>query len=209
MMKCSDTRPLLSFLAEKETEPLETLETRRHLDNCRPCARRAEGMARLMDRFDALPEHEPPEDLTPAIMSRLREMRARLAAEHPGGLAAKWTGLAVMIGSSLAALSSSAGQTSLKTLSKPFASIAGLLSGASLFRDIDELLSGAAPALFRVATTRLGNDVVLETGSDLTITLQILATFLVLLFTLAIPVLGATAWFLRSGPGRPDSGRRP
>ena len=86
MMNCAEVRPILSLLLEKETEPLETLETRRHLDGCEPCNSRAQRLARVMHAVDTLPQREPAQDLTPQIMDRLREMRASLWRESASRL---------------------------------------------------------------------------------------------------------------------------
>lgn len=192
MMRCADVRPILSFFLEKETGPAETLETRRHLDSCRSCRSRAEHLSAVSVACASLEEMAPPVDLSTSVMDKLRALRAA------GGMsAAKWSGLSVIIGSALALLSRPDGRI-LNVLFHPVDYLTALLSGT----DAAGTAEGAAQAAAALAigiTGGSGHDLTAGAGVDLLLTVQVVATGLLIGLLLALPVAVLTAWFLKDG----------
>src|SRR5262245_60098156 len=101
MMDCAGLRPLLTFYLEKETDPLETLEARVHLDSCSACRSRAQRLQGVMARCEALPQKRPGRDIAGAVMDRLASLKR---SAHARTLTAKWSGVALLLSAGLAAL---------------------------------------------------------------------------------------------------------
>jgi len=198
MMNCAQVRPILSLLVEKETEPLQTLETRRHLDDCEPCSSRVQRLARVMHAVDTLPQQEPGMDLAPLVMARLREMKAGVWGESAVAQAGKWSGLALILGAGLATMAGPGGQI-LSSLGRRLSPFAGLASRAADVDGMREMLGGAVPLALRFLHGSPGSDLVAAAGPDLGITIQVLATALFLALAVAIPVAATTFWLLHSG----------
>ncbi len=197
MMSCAEVRPILSLLLEKETEPLETLETRRHLEDCGTCSSRTQRLARLMHAVDTLPQREPGKDLAPLVMDRLREMRESLWNESAVVQASKWSGLALILGAGLATMAGPGGPL-LTSLGHRLAPFTGIVSRATDADGMREMLGGAVPVALRLLHGSPGSEVA-AAGPDLGITIQILATALFLALALAIPVAATTFWLLHAG----------
>src|SRR5262245_46661330 len=131
MMRCAEVRPILSFLLEKETGPLETLEARRHLDGCRACQARANRLSSVMTACAELPESAPSVDLASSVMDSLRALKRAGAGKRAASgwdvPAARWSGLAVLLGAGLALVTRPA-VPALRALGGPFAYMAGLFA---------------------------------------------------------------------------------
>ncbi len=198
MMSCAEVRPILSLLLEKETEPLETLETRRHLDDCGNCSSRARRLARLMHAVDTLPQREPGKDLAPLVMDRLRGMKESLWNESAVVQAGKWSGLALILGAGMATMAGPGGPL-LTSLGRRLAPFTGIVSRATDMDGMREMLGGAVPLALRLLHGSPGSEVAAAAGPDLGITIQVLATALFLALAVAIPVAATTFWLLHTG----------
>ena len=206
MMSCAEVRPILSFLLEKETGPLETLEARRHLECCDACNAKAQRISRVMAACGNLAEQTPPMDLSSSVMQKLRAVkRASMRAQARGWSppAAKWGGLAVLLGAALAAIVRPAGPA-LRALGAPLAFIAGLLAGADSADGAADVTGRAVSVALRFVGVALKPELTAGAGIDLVVTFQLLATALTIGFLLAIPVGILTAWFLHSSSTRRD-----
>ena len=194
MTRCSEVRACLGFFLEKETGPLETLQTRQHLDGCEACRSRAERLSRLMTDCANLPQAEPHADVAAAVMTRLRAIRASMIPNVASAAALKWSGLVLVLCSILTGL---AGQATTWPTG-PAALLARLVWGADSAGGTGEATSGALPVVVRVLHGGLRSDLsAAPLGLDLQLALQLLATALAVAFMLAIPVALVTAWLLR------------
>jgi|GEM_PF-3622496 len=203
MMRCAEVRPILSFLLEKETGPLETLEARRHLDGCGACQARADRLSSVMAACAALPEASPSVDFSSSVMDRLRALKRAGAATGStwDGPATRWGGLAVLLGAGLAILTRPA-VPALKTLGAPLAFLAGLFAGGDGAGPGTDLAGRAVAVALRFAGVALRPEITSGGGVDLVITVQLMATALSIGLLLAIPVAILTAWFLHQGSSR-------
>jgi len=205
MLRCVEARPMLSFFIERETDPLQTLETRRHIDSCASCRARAEGMREVMERCSDIEEQRPPRDIAASVMDRLRGMRDAALAEGGLGKAARWTGLALLIGGGLAGISRPETPI-LGTLARPFTFLVSLFTGG----DADpagRFLDNVLPLAGRMLRGGVGTDLPGSSGIDLSVSLQILSTALVFGLALAVPVAIVTIWMLHSGSAGRGDGR--
>ena len=196
MMGCAEVRPLLSFLIEKETGPLETLEARRHLAGCPACRRRVDRISHVMSACATLPEQAPPIDLAASVMDKLRALKN--TAERP---AARWSGLAVLMGAALAVVTRPA-LPALKALGAPLALIAGFFAGNGGSDGGADFAGRAVAVALRFAGVALRPEMTTGAGVDLVITFQLMATALTIGLVLAIPVALLTAWFLHENAPR-------
>ncbi len=197
---------MLSFFIEKETDPSDTLETRRHLDSCGPCRARAEGIEAVMGRCSALEEKTPPRDIASSVMERLRQFRDSALADGTLNRAARWTGLALLLGGGLAGASRPETPI-LGTLGRPLSFLVSLFTGSDA-DPVGALLESALPMASRLLHGGVGTDLSGSAGIDVSVTLQILSTALVMGLVLAIPVAVVTIWMLHSsstGHGGPRS----
>ncbi len=200
MMTCRQVRPIISFLIEKEAGPGETLEARRHLDACRPCNERELDLRRVMDSVATMKQPAVPGDVAVLVMDRLRSMRDRLSAQGTGQLAAKWSGLCLILAACLIAASASYRQ-SLSEIGA-YRSAASLIESASVADATEAIVGYATPLALQAAGGKLGSEIEFEPASDLSISMSILATALVLLLALVIPAALTAAWLARrSGHG--------
>lgn len=199
MMTCVEVRPILSFFLEKETGPLETLETRRHLDACAPCRLRADRLDAVMSACAELPEKAPRTDVATAVMARLRTMK-RASLDLSG--AAKWSGLLLILGAMLPAFVRSDTPV-LRTLTRPLSFLVGFLGGG----DPGDGLAGRVAPIFLRAMGGGGvrPEITAGVGLDLAVGIQVLATALAIGLLIALPVAVMTLWFLRNGTERPGS----
>ncbi len=198
MITCSEARPLLALFLEKETGPLETLETRRHLDGCRACSARAERMSGLLRTLDDLPCPEVPRDMGAAVMSSLRVMKAGLSKRDGAALAAKWSGLVLLLASGLSGAAASA--RVLAARADGVLGGAGTLAGDGAAADgVRELIGGAVPVALRALKGGAGWGVLAKADTGLSVAVQVLATGLCFALLLAIPVALTTAWLLHKG----------
>jgi len=191
-MDCSGLRPILSFYLEKETGPLETLEARRHLDACSACRTRASRLAGTMARCDALEARSPSTDIAALVMDKLASLK-RAAGRVEPALAAKWSGVALLLAAGLAALTSPVTPV-LRLLSRPAAFLAGLAAGGSSDR-LRDALGGALPVLPASLSGGVRPDIA-SAGVDAALAIQLLGTALVFGLGLAVPVALVTAWLL-------------
>ncbi|MGH9868411.1 MAG: anti-sigma factor family protein [Candidatus Polarisedimenticolia bacterium] len=199
MMDCGGLRPILSFYLEKETGPLETLEARRHLDACPACRARASRMAGTMARCDALEAQSPASDITAMVMGKLADLK-RAARRVEPALAAKWSGVALLLAAGLSAISSPVTPV-IRLLSRPAAFLAGLAAGGSGDR-LRDALGGALPLLPASLSDGVRSDIA-SAGVDAALAVQLLGTALVFGLGLAVPVALVTAWLLhREASGR-------
>ncbi|HZI93448.1 MAG TPA: zf-HC2 domain-containing protein [Patescibacteria group bacterium] len=206
MMSCSEVRPILSFLLEKETGPLETLEARRHLEDCDACHAKAERISRVMAACGKLAEQAPPIDLSHSVMQKLRAAKSasrRAQASPWAPPAAKWGGLAVLLGAALAAITRPFGGA-LRELGAPLTFIAGLLAGTDSADGAADVAGRAVSVALRFVGVALKPELTSGAGIDLVVTFQLLATALSIGFLLAIPVAILTAWFLHSSSTHRD-----
>lgn len=203
-MKCSQVRPLLSFLIEKETGPLETLEIRRHLDGCSACLARVARLDNTMSQVASLPQAAPPADIAASVMSRLRNLRtSAVALGHPDASlfhSAKWSGLAVLSGIGLASLTA-AFIPALRALGRPLAGLAGLFTDGQAVQQAREFAGAVVPMAMRALNGDTGLELSASTGLDVVISVKLLATALGLASMLAIPVAVLTIILLRGGGG--------
>jgi anti-sigma factor RsiW len=198
MLNCTDVRPILSTFIEKETDPLQTLETRRHLDNCSACQRRADRLAGVMNACSAMSDAEPSASIADAVMKRLRGMKSRAVAAGTVDLAAKWTGLMVLLAAGATAVMSPA-TPALRALGRPIHALIGLVAGTGSGENARNLLSSAGPAILRFLDGETASEIAAGAGLDLSISLQVLASGLLFGFLLIIPVAIVTAWMLHNG----------
>ena len=198
MMKCTEVRPILSVFLEKETDPLETLETRRHLDSCDGCQHRAERLALVMTACADMRQVDTPAGIADSVMQRLRGMKTRAVATGTIDLAAKWTGLMVLLAAGLTAILVPA-TPALRALGRPIYALIGLVTGADSGEDARNLLSSAGPAILRFLEGETAADLAARAGLDLSISMQVLANGLLFGFLLVIPVAIVTAWMLYTG----------
>jgi hypothetical protein len=206
MLSCAEVRPLLSFLLEKETGPLETLEARRHLDGCPGCQTRADRLSNVMAACTALPEQTPSVDLSSNVMSRLRSLK-RAGAVTGSALeapAARWGGLAVLLGAGLAMITRPAAPA-LKALGAPLAFLAGVFAGGDGAAAGPDFAGRAVAVALKFAGVAIRPEMTSGTGIDLVIVVQLMATALSIGLLLAIPVALLTAWFLHQGSSRSSS----
>jgi len=197
MMKCAQVRPILSSFLEKETDPLQTLDTRRHLGECGSCNRRADRLRSLMAACDDLPVAEASSSIADSVMSRLRGIRSQALAMGTVDLAAKWTGLMVLLGVGLTAAVAPAAPA-LRSLARPFHALIGLVAGGDSGEGARNFLSAAGPAVLRLVSGETSSEVAGQAGLDLSISMQVLATGLLFGFMLVIPVAIVTAWMLHT-----------
>lgn len=197
MMHCAEVRPILSFFLEKETGPSETLETRRHLHSCASCRSRAARLSAVSAACASLTELTPPADLSSSIMNRLRALRA--AGGMKGTMsAARWGGLSVILGSVLALLSRPDGRM-MSALFHPLDYLAALFAGTEAAGSAEGAAQAAAALALAVAGGGVRPELTAGAGVDLLLTVQVVATALLIGLLLAIPVAMVTAWFLRDG----------
>jgi putative zinc finger protein len=204
MMSCAEVRPILSFLIEKETGPLETLEARRHLDGCVSCRARADRLSVLMTACGNLPCETPPSDLTSTVMQRLRSMKTAATRAGARGLApatAKWGGLVALLGAGLALVARPAVPV-LKALGAPLVMLAGMLGDPESPSGATDVAGRAVAAALQYAGVALKPEWATGAGIDGTLTFQLLATAMTIAFLLAIPAGVLTAWFLHEGAAR-------
>ncbi|MFQ5701496.1 MAG: anti-sigma factor family protein [Acidobacteriota bacterium] len=214
MMRCQDVRPILSFFLEKETDPFETLQARRHLEGCAACRARADRLSTVMRACDAYRDGRPPADTASLVMARLRSLKATATARGRTSLAAKWTGLAALLTAGLAVLTGGPAADTLRGYTGPLRAIwewLSVLGGADAVRSF---LASAGPAVVRLIDGRLAADLAAGAGLDLTVSVRILATALAFGFLLAIPAAIVTAWLLYDRvafmrPGAARSAREP
>jgi len=204
MMRCAEVRPILSFLLEKETGPLETLEARRHLDGCDACRARADRLSSVMTACASLPEASPEIDLSSSVMHRLRAIKRAGAGSSFDGPAARWGGLAVLLGAGLALLTKPA-VPALKTLGAPLAFLAGLFAGGDGAGAGADFAGRVVAVALKFAGVALRPEITSGAGIDLVVTVQLMATALSIGLVLAIPVALLTAWFLHQGSSRNGS----
>lgn len=196
MMTCAQVRPILSFFLEKETDPLETLETRRHLDSCAACRSRADRLGAVMGACAALPERAPGTDVASEVMSRLRALRS---ASPDLARSARWSGLLLILAAMLSALARPDARL-FRTLSRPIDLLVAFLGGGD---PGDGLAGRIVPILLRgVGGNGLRPELTAGAGLDLLISVQVLATALAIGLLIAIPVAVMTLWFLRSSADR-------
>jgi len=112
---------------------------------------------------------------------------------------ARWSGLAVILGSVLALLSRPDERT-LSALFHPIDFLSGLLSGTGAASASDGAAQAAAALAFAITGGGSRPELTAGAGVDLLLTVQVLATGLLIGLLLAIPVALLTAWFLRYGP---------
>ena len=197
MMRCAEVRPILSFFLEKETGPSETLETRRHLDGCQSCRSRAEDLSAVSSACTSLKELTPRADLSSSVMNRLRALRA--AGGMKGTMsAARWSGLSVIVGSLLALLSRPGGHM-MSALVHPLDYLSALLAGTEAAGSSEGAAQAAAALALTVAGGGARAELTAGAGVDLLLTVQVVATGLLIGLLLAIPVAVVTAWFLKGG----------
>ena len=195
MMRCTEVRPLLSFFLEKETGPLQTLETRRHLDGCDPCRARAAHLASIASACTSLAELPPPVDLSSSVMNRLRSMAGGMKGAMPS---ARWGGLSIVLGSFLALLSRHEGGM-MRALIQPLDYLAAFFAGTESAGSSEGLAQAAASLALAIAGKAGRPELIAGAGVDLVMTVQVVATALLIGLLLAIPVAVLTAWFLKDG----------
>src|SRR5262245_31372780 len=203
MMRCVEVRPILSFLIEKETGPLETLEARRHLEACDSCRTRAARLSTVMTACENLPARVPPQDLSSSVMQRLRSMRdaASLRGAGEASPALKWSGLVALLGAGLAYLARPA-VPAIKALGAPLAVVAGLLGGSDAPAGAADVAGRAVAVALQFVGIAIKPEWASGANVDLTGSFQLLATALTIGFLLAIPAGVLTAWFLHAEAGR-------
>jgi hypothetical protein len=204
MMSCVRLRPILGLFLEKETDPLETLEVRRHLDSCASCQRRARRLEQTLARCDAIPEQLPAQDIAGAVMQRLTSLKRSAVAANPA-MAAKWSGIGLILAAGLTAISMP-GAPVLGLLARPVAFLVSLASGGEQLDRLRQIAGKAASLLPGALAGGVDADVASRTGFDGALAIQLLGTALVFGLGLAIPVAILTAWLLHresaSGPAR-------
>lgn len=193
MMNCAGLRPILSFYLEKETGPMETLEARRHLDSCASCQSRARRMAETMARCDTVAAPAPSLDIARMVMGRLSAFK-RASREATPVMAAKWSGLAIVLSAALGVTLTRLTPMS-RALSRPITFLAGLVAGGEGDR-LGKLVGGALPLLPSAIAGGVPSDLAPATAMDAAVTVQVLGTALVVGLVLAIPVALLTAWLL-------------
>jgi anti-sigma factor RsiW len=200
MTSCGNVRRMLSFFLEKETDPLETLEVRRHLDACPACQARARRLEAAMIRCDALASQPAAVDIAGSVMQRLGVLKRTALVANPA-LAAKWSGIGLILAAGLAALATP-GTTFLGFLARPVSFLVGLATGGD---QLDRLRAVAGRVLPFVPTALSGG---LETelagrgGIDAAVIIQVVGTALMFGLMLAIPVALLTAWLLHRESSR-------
>ncbi|HET9481860.1 MAG TPA: zf-HC2 domain-containing protein [Candidatus Polarisedimenticolia bacterium] len=197
MIRCAELRPILSLFLEKETGPLETLETRRHLDGCEPCRLRARRLGDIMNACSELRENQPPADIAGGVMAKLRAMKQAAASAAGGALAARWSGLTLVVLAALAGITAP-GSAMGRLLVRPFSFVAGLFGpgGGEAARD---LAGAAVPVAMRFLNGDLHAELASSSGLDVLLMARLAATALALCFVLAIPVAALTYCLLRHG----------
>jgi hypothetical protein len=204
-MNCAQIRPLLSFLVERESSPYETLEARRHLADCTRCRARADRMARVMERCDAMPVAAPTADIATGVMARLRLMRdAAAQSGRDASLfnAARWSSLAVILCTFAGAMSQTGGSL-LRAAASPFSWLFNLLSNADRVEAVRETAGAMAPVALRALDGGLRLEVAGPGSGNIMTSLQILGTALGLGTLIAIPVAALAAWMIhRDNVGR-------
>ncbi|HEY3174608.1 MAG TPA: zf-HC2 domain-containing protein [Candidatus Polarisedimenticolia bacterium] len=201
MMTCADVRPILSLFLEKETGPLETMETRRHLDGCDSCRSRAGRLSGVLGACAALASEAPPMDVASSVMERLRRMRASMSsrpggAAKPGALAARWSGLVVLLGAAMAFLAyPGAGGRGAIGRSRDY--LAALLSGNDPAGRSTDFAGGTILVALKALGGGFRTELPAGAGLDLILVVNLVATSLLIALLLALPVAALTAWFLR------------
>jgi predicted anti-sigma-YlaC factor YlaD len=192
MMDCAGLRPLLGFYLEKETDPLETLEARIHLDSCSACRSRAQSLQGVMARCETLPQRRPARDIAVGVMGRLASLKR---SAHARTLTAKWSGVAVILSAGLAALMHPAAPV-MRVLGPPVEFLVGLVSGGSQDK-LRDLVGSAGPFVPAAVSGALRPGLASGAmGPNVTLTIQLFATGLAFGLGLAIPVAVLTAWLL-------------
>lgn len=82
-MDCERCMERLSEYEAREFPPAESEAVRRHLESCEACRRQREGLARLMEAVDTLPEEEPPESVSFAVRREVDRLLAPGLASAP------------------------------------------------------------------------------------------------------------------------------
>lgn len=195
MMTCRQVRPIISFLIEKEAEPREALEARSHIDHCASCRHHEDDLRRIMGSASAMPRATASGDVAALVMDRLRAMRDRLSNPGTGQLAAKWSGLCLILAACLIAMSASY-RNSLSEIGV-LPPVSGLIGTESVAEAAEMIVGYAAPVAMRATGGNLASGIELDPASDLSITMSILATGLVLLLALVIPAVLTAAWLAR------------
>ena len=212
MMSCADIRPLISLFLEKETGPLETLEARRHLDGCHSCRSRARRLSDVMRDCAALPKQESPVDIASSVMDRLRQMLASMtsraeAAGRRAVLAARWGGLALVLGAALATLTRPE-SASRGAFDRSVDYLTALLNGGDAPGRSSDLAGGALLLALRIfGGGGVRSEMPAGTGLDPIMVAQVTATALLISLLLALPAAVLTAWFLRGRIRRRNSRR--
>lgn len=209
MLSCLRTRALLPRLIERETGPLETLEARRHLDQCSRCRTRFDALvedlrlplasAGAVPAIESGPVGSGPElpDVAASVMDRLRALRRQSLAQGlplPGG--ARWSSLALFLGAGLGAACLPGAPLS-RALGRPFAILQGWIAG-EWTQHVEEMATAAVPLAARAANGTLRLELPLGAPPELVTVLQILATALGIVFTIAIPAGALAAWLVRA-----------
>jgi anti-sigma factor RsiW len=200
MISCTQVRPILSLLLEKETGPLETLQARQHLDACDRCRSRARRLETVMLAASTpAPSCDAPHeaDIASSVMRRLRDMKARMN-DASVAAASKWTGLVMILGAALAGTAPPGAPFHgvVEAVARPFNFIFSLFTNGDGSERVRDLAGVAAPIALKLLDGSLRTDLSAGAGFDLVMLVQILATALAIGFTLIIPVAVLTAWFL-------------
>jgi len=204
MMSCARLRPILGFLLEKETGPLETLEARTHLDHCPACQTRARRMERTLARCNAIPDQSPSRDIAGDVMQRLTSLKRTAAAANPA-MAAKWSGIGLILAAGLTAITMP-GAPVLGLLARPVAFLVSLATGGEHLDRLRQIAGRVLPFLPSAISGAMDTEVASRAGFDTALAIQLLGTALVFGLGLAIPVAIVTAWLLhRESASSPSS----
>jgi hypothetical protein len=157
------------------------------------------------------PNQEPPVDIASSVMDRLRQMRALMtsraeAAGRRAVLAARWGGLAVMLGAALATLTQPE-SSNRGAFGRSLDYLAALLSGDDAPGRSSDLTGGALLLALRIFRGGLHSGMPAGGGLDLIVMAQTAATALLISLLLALPVAVLTVWYLRGRIHRRDSRR--
>jgi anti-sigma factor RsiW len=193
MTACGRVRPMLSFFLEKETGPLETLEIRRHLDDCPACQARVRRLEATMARCDALAAQPAGVDIAGSVMHRLGSLKRAALAANPS-LAAKWSGIGLILAAGLAALATP-GAPVLGLLARPVAFLVGLATGGDQLDRLRQVAGRALPFVPTALSAGMESDLG-RGGLDAAMAIQLMGTALMFGLALAIPVALLTAWLL-------------
>jgi len=200
---CGRVRSILSFFLEKETDPLDTLRTRRHLDGCIACRRIADRISVVMQTLsDSLGvsrtlADEGPADIAAGVMARLRSMKSRSLSDGTLEMAAKWSGLLLILTAGTAAILRQGG-VGAKFAANPLGSAVSMFGEALDLGRLGDLAAALGAALSRIAEGGTLADLAERIGPDALIPLQIAGSALSIVAALAVPAAALAAWMIRS-----------